>query len=61
MRIATCASKKAFGLLHTHKMIADELQFDNELEWDVENLNPQCSDAEEVDDMIFILDINDEP
>ena len=59
--IATRATKWGFGCLQTHKaIVADDLQSNNEMEWNVEDFDIQCSDVEEMDDMVPVLDVNDD-
>lgn len=54
--------KKASAIYkHTkHEAIANKLQSDDQLEWSIDDIDVECSETEEVDDMIPVLDIVDE-
>ena len=59
-RIATRATEGSFGHLQTHEAGANKVQSDDELEWNMEDIDIECSDTEEVDDMVPILNEVDE-
>ncbi|MCO5568512.1 hypothetical protein L7F22_022211 [Adiantum nelumboides] len=59
-KIAIRATEESFGRFQTHDAIADETQSDEELKWNIEDIDPNCLDVDEVDDMMPIIDAEDE-
>ena len=50
--MATRAAEQCFGVLQTHEAVADELNSDDELEWEITS---QCSDMDEVDNIVPVF------